>query len=54
MWTPYDAMAKGLAEGALTGPCEVHTEKEVVADAQAIDVVVTPDPARVGELTSRG
>ena len=54
MKTPYDIMAKGLAEGALTGPCEVHTEMEVVSDAQSIDVVVVPDPARVGELTSRG
>lgn len=54
MQSPFDQMAKWLAEGALTGPCEVTSEQEVVADARAIDVVVTPVPARLGELATRG
>jgi len=54
MQKPYDLMAKGLLEGALRGPCEVRVEEHVVADARAIDTLVVPDPARLGELSVRG
>jgi hypothetical protein len=50
MHNPYDVMAKGLLEGTLSGPCEVRTEEEAVADAKAMDTVVVPDPARLAEL----
>ncbi|MBI5517918.1 MAG: hypothetical protein HY909_29370 [Deltaproteobacteria bacterium] len=54
MQKPYDVMARGLLEGALTGPCVVRTEESVVADARAIDTLVEPLPGRAGELASRG
>ncbi len=54
MQKPYDVMARGLIEGALSGPCVVRVEEPVVADARFIDAMVEPIPERVGELAARG
>ena len=51
---PYDVMARGLIEGALSGPCVVRVEESVVADARSIDALVEPVDARRDELAERG
>ncbi|MEZ4409618.1 MAG: hypothetical protein R3A52_24570 [Polyangiales bacterium] len=51
---PFDVMARGLIEGALSGPCVVRVEESVVADARSIDALVEPIDARRGELAERG
>lgn len=54
MQKPYDVMARGLIEGARSGPCVVRVEEPVVADARSIDALVEPVPSRRAELAERG
>lgn len=54
MQTPYDYLAKGLVEATLDGVCAVHLQHEVLAEVQAIDAFVVPDPGSVRERRARG
>jgi hypothetical protein len=40
--------------GALHPSCAVHTEAEVVPEAQALDAWIEPDPARAAERQRAG
>ncbi len=54
MQKPYDILARGLIEGALSGVCMVRVEEPVVADARSIDALVEPLEDRRSELAGRG
>ncbi len=54
MQKPYDMLARGLIEGALSGDCVVRVEEPVVADARSIDALVEPIEDRRSELAGRG